>query len=298
MKTSFSHIGSFAHQVLARSKSALVSGIASRGIYLQPKSDWTLYISQEKFRGPLTLNLKEGSTRLEKIKPGTSAQIHPGEIIFPDGDITISLEDVNIWHPPGIDNEKKVKPGRLDSILTLANQNAPDNPYLPLLSKDPGPIPGVPVIGERIQNLRDALKTGGLEKIEEGAIKLLGLGPGLTPLGDDFLLGVLLTLNRWGHVISPRTLDQQENSSPRQDANITQSLNQIIRENTHLKTTLISSSLLACALEGAADERLLKVLDGLFSRHTITQGEMRDLLRWGNSSGITVLAGMAAILDS
>ena len=51
-------------------------------------------------------------------------------------------------------------------------------------------------------------------------------------------------------------------------------------------------------MEGAADERLLKVLDGLISGSTISQNDLRNLLRWGNSSGITVLAGMISVLNT
>ena len=297
MKTSFSHIGIFAQQVLGRSKVARVSGIASRGIYLQPENDLTLYLSLEDFRGPLTLNLEEGSTRLEKIKAGCSARFTSGEIQFPDEKITISLEDSNIWHPPPVDNEIKIKPGHLDSILSLVNKLIPESPYLPLLSENPSQIPGVPVIGERILNLRNALKTGSPEKIAKESIKLLGLGPGLTPLGDDFLLGVLLILNRWGHIILPIRSDIQKSDSESHPTNLVNYLNQIILENTQLKTTQISASLLICAMEGAADERLLRVLDGLFSGSAITKKELLNLLRWGNSSGITVLAGMMAVLN-
>lgn len=297
MKTGFSHIGTFAQQVLERSKSALVSGIASRGIYLQPKDDWTLYLSLEDFRGPLTLNL-EGSSKLENIKAGTPARFNSGEIHFPDEKIFISLEGVKIWHPPQVVNKIKFIPGHLDSILSLVNKLTPENPYLPLLSKNPAQIPGVPVIGERILNLQNALKTGGPEKIAEGSIKLLGLGPGLTPLGDDFLLGVLLALNRWEKKLSLHLPDIQKGDSVSRPTILVNYLNQIILENTRLKTTQISASLLACAIEGTADERLLKVLDGLCSGVEITQSEMRNLLRWGNSSGITVLAGMIAVLNS
>ena len=154
----------------------------------------------------------------------------------------------------------------------------------------------MPVIGERILNLQNALKMGDLENIAEASIKLLGLGPGLTPLGDDFLLGVLLTLNRWGHLLSPAAIEYSKGISESHPINLVNYLNQIILENTHLKTTRISSSLLFCAIEGAADERLLKVLDGLFSGNDITQNDMKNLLRWGNSSGITVLAGMISVL--
>jgi len=298
MKIHISHIGIFAQQVLGRSKGARVSGIASRGIYLQPENDLTLYLSLEDFRGPLTLNLEEGSTRLEKIVAGCSARFTLGEIQFPDEKITISLVDSNIWHPSPVDNEIKIKPGHLDSILTLVNKLIPENPYLPLLSKNPDQIPGMPVIGERILSFQNALKTGEREKIAEESIKLLGLGPGLTPLGDDFLLGVLLTLNRWGHSISlPRSEIQKENSESH-PSNIVKHLNQVIQDNTRLKTTQISTSLLICAMEGAADERLLKVLDGLISGSAITQNELRNLLRWGNSSGITVLAGIISVLKT
>ena len=292
MKTSFSHIGSYAQQVLERSESALVSGIASRGIYLQPGNDWTLYISQEIFKGPLTLNLEDASTKLDKIEAGSRVRFYSGELQFPEEKITIFLEDSKIWVPSPVDNDIKTFPGHLDSILSIVYKLSPENPYLTLLSKNPDQIPGVPVIGERILNLQNALKTGDPERIANGSIKLLGLGPGLTPLGDDFLLGVLLSLNRWGHLLSSHLPDLQKGGS----ASIVNYLNQIILENTRLKTTRISASLLFCAKEGAADERLLKVLDGLFTGSLVTENDLKHLLRWGNSSGITALAGMISVI--
>jgi len=65
MKIRISQIGNFAQEVLGRSKGARVSGIASRGFYLQPENDLTIYLSLEEFPGPLTLNLEEVSSRLE-----------------------------------------------------------------------------------------------------------------------------------------------------------------------------------------------------------------------------------------
>lgn len=296
MNIHVNHIGFFAHEVLQRSERALVSGIASRGIYIQPKGEWTLYLSLEKYCGPLTLNLKEGSAKLDKFNAGGSVQLSPEELTFPDEKITIPLQDSTVWYPPPVNPEIKSFAGDLDSILSLVNKIIPENPFLPLLSRNPGKIPGVAVIGERILAFQNAMGAGDQEKLAKAALQLLGLGPGLTPLGDDFLLGVLLALNRWGHVL---TIDLRENpnsekggSSPIQVSD----LNQIILENTPLKTTQISASLLACAVEGAADERLLVILDGLFSGSEITQNEMRNMLRWGNSSGITVLAGILSIL--
>lgn len=305
MKTNFSHIGIYAQQVLGRSRSARVSGIASRGIYLQPADDWTLYISQEKFRGPLTLNLEESSV-LKNIKAGNSVQFNSGEITFPDQKISFSLNDSKIWNSPlPVDNPGQFPQG-VDAALSLAQKSASGNPYFPLLFDNPGKIPGAAVIGERIQNLQDALKTGVTKNVAEAAIKLLGLGPGLTPLGDDFLLGVLLTFNRWGHVLIPTQPEIRKDGPPAQRAagqsnhatQIINDLNQIILENTRLKTTQISASLLTCAVEGAADERLLKVLDGFFSDLDITKKDLKNILRWGSSSGIAVLAGIFSVLKT
>lgn len=296
IKIYINHIGFFAHEVLQRSEGAQVSGIASRGIYLQPKDDWTLYLSLEKYCGPLTLNFREGSAKLDKIDAGSPVQLNPGELYFPDEKITIPLQDSTVWYPPPVDPEIKSLAGDLDSILSIVYKIIPENPYLPLLSSKPGKIPGVAVIGERILAFQKILGSGDSEKLAESAIRLLGLGPGLTPLGDDFLLGVLLALNRWGHVL-PTDLRKNSNNEKGSSSPIQVSdLNQIILENTPLKTTRISASLLACAAEGTADERLLVVSDGLFAGSEVTQNEMRNMLRWGNSSGITVLAGMISVL--
>jgi len=304
MKTNISQIGFFAQQVLERSKGARVSGIASRGIYLQPENDLTLYLSLEEFPGPLTLNFEEGSTRVEKIRAGFSARFKSGEIFFPDENIYISLEGCKIWNSPQVEYRKGLYPQGLDTALSLAKNIASENPYLPLLFENPEQIPGAAVIGERIQNLQIALKTGVSEKITAGSIKLLGLGPGLTPLGDDFLLGVLLTFNRWGHIFSPALPEIQKGVSPAQSIvewsshpnKLIKDLNQIILENTRLKTTQISASLLACAAEGAADERLITVLDGFFSSGDLQEEDIHNLLKWGHSSGMAVLGGMISVL--
>jgi hypothetical protein len=111
---------------------------------------------------------------------------------------------------------------------------------------------------------------------------LLGLGPGLTPLGDDFILGVVLTLNRWGHSLSPlKDLEK---------------LNQSLLRSAKQKTTSLSASLLACAVEGAADERLLIVLDSIFSGKESSLEDLENFLTWGSSSGIAVLAGIMSVL--
>jgi len=282
MKTVCSHIGYYAHQVLERSKGALVSGVASRGIYLQPEDDWTLYLSLEKYRGPLTINLGGHFSWRENIKTGHPVHFISGKIRFPMDNVSISYEDADIWRSALNDGNREFIFKQMDSVLNLSKKLAAGNPYLSLLFENPVPIPDVPGLTEKILNLRTALKDGDLERITSGSTKLLGLGPGLTPLGDDFILGVLLTFNYCG-------------ISNLKGHNL-KKINQIIIQHAREKTTRLSSSLLVCASEGAADERLLIILDGICSGNEITEGALRDLLAWGSSSGIAVLAGMMAVL--
>jgi hypothetical protein len=46
----------------------------------------------------------------------------------------------------------------------------------------------------RFDAVRQALITADLQAFEAAALRVLGLGPGLTPSGDDFLGGLLFTL--------------------------------------------------------------------------------------------------------
>jgi len=107
---------------------------------------------------------------------------------------------------------------------------------------------------------------------------MLGQGTGLTPAGDDVILGCLLALSRWGHILSPY-LDLQ-------------ALQQPLISQAYRQTTLLSANLIECAASGQADERLLLALDGIFTGQPSTEQCAALLLGWGNSSGCDALVGM------
>jgi len=111
----------------------------------------------------------------------------------------------------------------------------------------------------------------------------LGLGAGLTPAGDDFILGFLLCLNRWQGALSPG-VDLE-------------SLNRQMVRSAYRRTTQLSANLIECATLGLADERLVNGLDWLLSGETTDPDVLGNLLGWGNSSGVSVLAGFATALS-
>jgi len=286
--TRATNIGVFADQVLKRQSSAVTSGISSHGIYLRPSEDWTLFLSFEKYRGPLTVNHPTIPNTLPDIAPNSIVTLSPTEIGFPNQAVQVSLKDAHIWDSPTPTKASPVEisHSRVASIIDRTFRMANASEFLSLfksvLSDNPVYPPGISGFETPLTQFIISLEQGKLGGAGKGLIELLGLGPGLTPLGDDFIIGVVLTLNRWEHSLG-HLKDLEK-------------LNQSLLSSAKQKTTSLSASLLACAVEGAADERLLIVLDSIFSGRESRLEDLENFLTWGSSSGIAVLAGIMSVL--
>ena len=286
--TRATNIGVFADKVLKRQSSAVTSGISSHGIYLRPSEDWTLFLSFEKYRGPLTVNHPAIPINFPDIAPNSIVTLSPTEIAFPNQAIQVSLMDAQIWDPqtpakglPVEINRTRVA-STIDHTLQLTNDSEFLSLFKSVLPDNLVSLPEIPGFETPLTRFIFSLEQGKLGGAGRGLIDLLGLGPGLTPLGDDFILGVVLTLNRWEHALGPLK-DLKK-------------LNQSLLSSAKQKTTSLSASLLDCAVEGAADERLLIVLDSFFSGKESSLEDLENFLTWGSSSGIAVLAGIMSVL--
>jgi hypothetical protein len=107
------------------------------------------------------------------------------------------------------------------------------------------------------------------------AQRLVGLGPGLTPSGDDALSGFLLALRHLGN----RPLD--------------------LRLRTEGRTPDLSAALLEHAARGDGCDQVVGLLDAV-AGHTPVHDALADLLSVGHTSGadlsLGVLAGAHAVL--
>jgi hypothetical protein len=129
-----------------------------------------------------------------------------------------------------------------------------------------------------IMSLQQAMTHHDVPRAVEVLSRLLGMGQGLTPSGDDFVIGLLLMLNRWPDAVWPggdrRTLNRQ------------------VVHAAYDKTTTLSANLIECAASGQADERLVDVVDGILTGQPAESECASNLRRWGSSSGIDALVGM------
>ena len=105
-------------------------------------------------------------------------------------------------------------------------------------------------------------------------IKLIGLGNGLTPSGDDFLVGLLSGLHFFD-------IEEDERQ-----------LKNIIASNRH-KTTALSESFMRESLDDCYSEIILSLYSSLEikSRRLISQN-VTAILNYGHNSGMDKLSGI------
>jgi len=133
---------------------------------------------------------------------------------------------------------------------------------------------------EEIAWLGGALVRGDLDSTVRHAVGLLGLGPGLTPSGDDVLCGLISGLSVLGRRSNRHKNRCEEAQAALTDCMVTQAPR---------RTTSFSSTLLQSATRGVVTEPLLQVLKTAGSG-TRMRG-IDDVLMLGHSSGSDMLTG-------
>jgi len=147
--------------------------------------------------------------------------------------------------------------------------------------------PGLDLGGDAAR-LAAGCRTGSLADAVTAAERLIGLGPGLTPSGDDMLCGLLVAMRRLGHAAgAPRAVWFAD------------WLAATVTYHARTSTTPISATLLHCAARGEASREVLAVLHGLTGRRPLAPAVHR-LLEVGHTSGADLLwgihAGLSAVL--
>jgi len=267
-------IGEVAKSVLAVSQNLTVINGSSRGIFLKSPTRWILFLSFESIPGPLTINLSsETASYFEDVQGGDILLISKQQLRFPEKNVTISIAKTPVWRAnlPVISlipkqreefatNLKMVKDPLLDKILS------PIAPEIPMKSP----------LDQGILMICSALRERRYSILHEFAEDLLGLGKGLTPEGDDFLIGLSLSI---------------ASQPTSRDIEYVKSIIKNLIQSAYSKTTRISANLLECAANGQADERLCRVLQAVNENNGYAQA-IQELLLWGNSSGRMALIGI------
>lgn len=193
------------------------------------------------------------------------------------------------WHRPWQPPAQRLSAARLrrsgrQLLKSLRSNRGPVEPrgWLLWLCGQPLPFP-MQAAQVRLQALSNALWAQDLEAFEAAALRLLGLGHGLTPSGDDFLGGLLFTLRH----APVRSWHAQ---MPGLHARLTAAAADA--------TNPISAALLHDLLAGSSYRALHELLDALhLGQPEPVADAVRSLLTVGASSGADLLAGVLLALQ-
>lgn len=256
-----------------------VAAVFRRSVYIRSGAAWACLGTPEIGAGPLNI--------LVDLRCNWSTLVSPGEPVRVTGDrlhvgrVPVGLARAAIWTPP-------LAPGWTAQSLSDGLVRLDD-----MLRDYPPPDEGLgcfaaPEVDPRSIEARAAAPTiaalrcwlGGDISVPDPAA-LLGMGPGLTPSGDDYLAGMLGAL----HATGQRQLHRL--------------LWRVIAPQLHSLTGAISAAHLGCAAEGRLAARQHLILNAI-----LTADEMA--LRRGlatvaaelHTSSWDGLAGIVAVLRS
>jgi hypothetical protein len=188
---------------------ANVEVVFERSFYLRCGDEFICVGEPDIGNGPLTLIGNLGRLSDFALQPGRSAAVCDRHIAIGNS-IRLSLDHAESWHPPPW--PICLSPARLiDSCAALARRAAFDAPReglarhvsgAPETSRhQPPPAritrPRIAIFERWLSSVLDA-RHARVMAFEEAIQGLIGLGPGLTPSGDDFLVGALALLDAVG----------------------------------------------------------------------------------------------------
>lgn len=230
-------------------------------------------------RTPYSITVEDAEA-LPKLREGEMAQLRTDGLQIGCG-THIDTGSASVWKPAAASGETqpRLSPEELSMSLIVHGRSGGMKPLLSMFTAEAREGDN-PYSSKARAIIRDML-TRGLEGGE--AVKLLGLGPGLTPSGDDFLSGLLATLELSR---TPRGLFMAKAGLKRR----------ILGEAVN-RTNEISRALLRHYALGMVDENT----DGLMT--ALSTGSQRrldhaveGLCRMGHSSGTDLAIGVLTAL--
>jgi hypothetical protein len=241
------------------------------------QGDVIALVAPEIGDGPLNIVLGHWPDFLGDVQAGKRVTYGPTRLVF--NGLGIDLEAADTWEPcpdwEALRVRRSAAESSLASLAALCLEHDPANALLPLLGSS-SPLQGLAaILTKQFCEAAGQLEAGwGGDQgaLAEGGAALAGLGDGLTPAGDDFLVGVML----WAWLAHP---------APEQFCST-------LAEAAAPRTMILSAAFLWAAARGQCSAAWHKLLAALAEgRSAEIAGAARGVLAHGASSGLDALIG-------
>ena len=264
--------------------SARVVAVFARSFHVEAGADYVCIGDLSIGRGPLNAIVDPAgwawvAGNLGAV--GTEARIGNGMIEC--GRVSLVTATASSWLPPPWppNPERETLTVALDRLERLACEKAPVESIARVALSGAAGLPvsvSARVAGPRIARLRDWIGSQLIRPTCDPAPHdLVGLGPGLTPSGDDLLCGALVALYAIGEIALARELYA------------------VIGKAARFATSPLSAACLKAAAEGQGSEPLHETIVALLANQSVAR-PLEAVARIGHTSGWDALAGAVLVL--
>jgi len=248
----------------------------ARSCYLAFDGRIVALVSAELHNGPLNLVVTPVPP-FSRLSIGAPASSTAHRVQVADA-WEIVLDGATAWDPVLGRIERAAHDTLHDHLQTLTDLIAAEAPVGGLARVSVGRAGRILTPLERsaslgLTNLFSGLRQANHSQVARGARTLAGLGPGLTPSGDDILVGCLLALTALPHMDGG-------------------SVRQAIARSARHRTTQISTAYLDAAARREASEGWHRLVAAMSTSDAVrVVGAAREVLVVGETSGSDMLGG-------
>ncbi len=265
---------------LASTNHAHVNGSFERAFNLvNMRGQFLSVVAPEIGGGPFAMVLVDAPKSFEQIVAAGATASVLGKKLRVDA-LMVDFGKATLWQPrPAwerlvLAGLERIMAG-LPNLRAVLRVEAPDGSMATLL-EDPwqATFQTAVTAADAISQFSDGLAKGNRRQVVAGTHALAGLGGGLTPSGDDFLIGALHAL--WA-------INWPEKAAE---------LSEMIAGVAAPRTTQLSAAWLWAAARGETGQRWHAFVDALLTGHTAAiERAARAILSIGHASGADALTG-------
>ncbi|HEU5198465.1 MAG TPA: DUF2877 domain-containing protein [Ktedonobacterales bacterium] len=240
----------------------------------------------------LVLALRANQKPLAGLQPGMVCLVERGVITIPAANLRLDPQQSQPWNPrpqlaSGVCPPKRVQEN-LGLLETYLSAHASTDGLAGLACLQPEASPEKARASSRLlttarlatQNLLDGIAQQRMSLARQGVSALIGLGPGLTPSGDDVLTGLIAATLVLGEALEQPVMFYQRLSAE-------------ALALAYSRTNKISSTWIEYAGRGEVAEHLGRLFEALTQHdRSLIEQAAQEVLSSGATSGGDLLAGI------